>query len=133
MWKICHRRAKGRCCECVCVGGCLSIGTQLTLTPLASNSPPLFHLFLCFCSFYFWLCFSFTFLIESLWKNSTLVSVGPSKKGIVHSSARIAKGYWPPTEARWTSRTGRAWQERGQGRPSAETEGGKSAGGFELG
>lgn len=88
----------------ICVLGVVfSSGPSSHSLPWPVSSPPLFHLFLCFCSFYFWLCFSVTFLIESLWKNSILVSVGPSKKGIVHSSARIAQGYWPPPESRWTS------------------------------
>lgn len=98
-------------CTNVCVRVCVCV-LRLVLSsgpsscsslPWPALLPPLLHLFLCFCSFYFWLCFSVTFLIESLWKNSILVSVGPSKKGIVHSSARIAKGYWPPPESRWTS------------------------------
>lgn len=69
------------------------LGARLTAAAASAHSlprrvpsPPASHLLLCFCSLYFWRCFPFAFPIESLWKNSTLVSVGPGKRGTVHSS-----------------------------------------------
>lgn len=72
-----------------------------------ARSPPLFHLLLCFCNLYFWLCFPFTFLIAGFWKNSTLVSVGLRIKGIVCSLARVAEGCWVPAGFRWGGRGGK--------------------------
>ena len=98
-----HPRAENRCWESG--GGCTGIRAPGPLPPVARSCT---HLFLCFCNLYFWLCFPFPFPTESLWKNSTLVSVGLGKRGLVHSLARRAKGCQVPGESRCGWREARA-------------------------
>ena len=90
------------------------------LPPVVSSCT---HLFLCFYNLYFWLCFPFPFPTESLWKNSTLVSVGLGKRGLAHSSARRAKGCQVPGEPRCGWREARAFGGRAWGKPEVQGQG----------
>lgn len=102
-----------------------SIRTPGPLPPVASSGT---HLLFCFCNLYFWLCFPFPFPTESLWKNSTLVSVGLGKRGLIHSSARRAKGCQVPGESRcgwWEARAlrGELGRARSTGAGNSDKQG----------